>query len=149
VNYPLVDSMFARRLWAALNFLEPVPGSLDRRTYKADPQALFRAEGIWLWGIDDETLIHEIRVGSTLVTVLGAIPGRFFEAGLSFDEFRALLNDPNHRPGDPWFASMREPPSARRHQINFAFPTCSVGRRIAFEISGPCRHLVLWGQTVL
>jgi hypothetical protein len=122
------------------------PSSRDRRLLLAYPQTLFRPEGLWLWGADETTLVHDIKVGNLTGFTLShvALPGLFFEAGCSFEDFQKLLEAP---PEDWSHARLRERPSIPSHQkirLNIA----EIGNNILIDLEGPLTHAVMWGMSV-
>jgi len=132
---------------AAVSFEDAIdPSQTGRRVLKVYPQALFRGEGLWLWGVDDTTLVHEMRIGTqSCYEVSGApMPGRFFEANLSFADFERLLDPPK----DGW--QMRRlralPPIPKRQRIRMN--TAEIGNSLVLDVEGPITHAVLWGLTV-
>lgn len=122
------------------------PGAVGRRTLMAYPQCLFRGEGLWLWGVDDSTLVHNIKVGNqTCYEVSGTpLPGRFFEANLTFEQFEKLLDPPE---GGWQMQRLRElPPIPGRQRVRMR--TAEIGNNIVLDVEGPITHAVMWGATV-
>lgn len=123
------------------------PSSVGRRLLMGYPQALFRGEGLWIWGATPRTLIHDIKTGTqscfSLSTV--AIPGLFFEAGMSFEEFQQLLE----KSPEAWtHERLRELPPIRGHQ-HIRMLTAEIGNTVSLDVEGPITHAVAWGTTVL
>lgn len=117
-----------------------------RRTLMTYPQSLFRGEGLWLWGVDDTTLVHNIKVGNqTCYEISGTpMPGRFFESNLTFEQFEKLLDPPE---GGWQMPRLRElPPIPNRQRIRMH--TSEVGNNIVLDVEGPITHAVMWGLTV-
>ena len=123
------------------------PTSHSRRMLLAWPQMLFKPQGLWLWGATGETLIYEFKVGNQSCFKLSHVPlpGLFFEAGMSFEEFeKTLLEDPR----DGWTHwLLKDLPAAAEHQ-RISAVTAEVGNTITLDVSGPLTHAVLWGQSV-
>lgn len=123
------------------------PDSTARRTLMAYPQAVFKPTGLWLWGCDATTLIHNMKVGNITGYSIShvALPGLYFEAGLSFAEFEKLLDSPTAE----WsHERLRALPPFKEHQI-IRLNTAEVGNNIVLDVEGPLMHAVMWGKTVL
>lgn len=121
--------------------------SRARRLLMAHPQAIFRGEGLWLWGADSTTLIHNIKTGNQTCFTISAVPvpGLFFEAGLSFEDFERLLEKPRAE----WsHERLRELPLACPHQ-RVRMLAAEVGNSLVLDVEGPLTHAVAWGDTVL
>lgn len=147
-----------------LPFIDQRPGSELRRLFIAEPQNLFRGHGLWLWGVTDDTLIHILRVGTQLWpnASINDMPARFFEGGMTFLDFlkkhTEAFSGPDYEDctlqelveldngvlngGGPY--GMASVPKVPAHQ-QVRLPTCLIGNQITMEVSGPCRHAVLWG----
>jgi hypothetical protein len=127
--------------------LKPVGELPGLRRFMSFPQALFRGEGLWLWGCDPTTLIHDMRSGNQLCFNIAdaPIPGLFFEAGLSFEEFRKLVDD---KPTGFNFDRFKKLPPVAPHQ-HIRMMTAEIGNSIRLDIEGPVTHAVMWGTTVL
>lgn len=134
---------------------EPFPSAITfcctpetgRRHVEAKPQAIFRGEGLWLWGADETTKIHGIFVGCQncfLLTLSPPIPGLYFEAGLSSADFNMLLTLPR---ADWQHERLRELPPLPPHQ-QLRLLTAEVGNNLYLDVEGPIRHAVMWGKTV-
>lgn len=121
--------------------------SSDRREMMAYPQAIFRGDGLWLWGTDESTLVHNLKVGNQNCFALSsvAIPGLYFQAGMTFEDFEKLLESPR----DEWtHERLRRAPEVPKHQA-IRMLTAEVGNSIVLDVSGPLTHAVVWGKTVL
>lgn len=120
---------------------------LGRRHVEAKPQNLFRGEGLWLWGADVTTKIHAIVVGCSncfLLTRSPPLPGLYFEAGLSIEEFNALLVTPREK----WqHERLRALPELPPHQ-QVRTLVAEIGNTIQLDVEGPITHAVMWGKTV-
>lgn len=129
---------------------DSLPGTTCRRYLMAYPQALFRGSGLWLWGADETTLIHNIKVGNALCFTLDhtGIPGLYFEAGLSFEAFERLLEQGRDE-SCPWTHEyLQRLPEPACHQ-HIRTPTLEIGNSLGLDIEGPLTHAVMWGQSVL
>lgn len=120
--------------------------SRGRRILMAYPQAIFRGEGLWLWGADETTLIHNIKTGNQNCFSLShvAIPGLYFEAGLSFEEFEELLEK---APAEWSHERLKKLPPLAAHQ-RVRMLTAEVGNSLVLDVEGPLTHAVVWGKTV-
>lgn len=122
-------------------------GVTRRREYMAHPQAIFRGSGLWLWGCDPTTLVHNIKAGNQCCYALSTvpIPGLYFEAGMPFEEFERLLE----KPSENWsHERLQELPPVPSHQ-RIRMLTVEVGNTLSLDIEGPLTHAVMWGRTVL
>lgn len=131
---------------SAVAFVCIEPESVERRSFMAYPQALFKGEGLWLWGTDATTLVHNIKVGNQNCHSIShvAIPGLYFEAGMPFAEFEKLLETPRAEWSHEW---LRELPPLKAHQ-RIDMITAEVGNNIILDVEGPLTHAVTWGKTV-
>ena len=122
------------------------PPSHERRLLMAYPQTLFRPEGLWLWGADETTIVHDMKVGNLTGYKLSHVPlpGLFFQAGLSFKDFEALLEDP---PENWSHARLRERPAIPSHQ-KIRMNVAEIGNNIVLDVEGPLTHAVMWGVSV-
>lgn len=122
------------------------PTSRERRLLMAYPQAIFRPEGLWLWGTESSTRLYDIKVGNQTGYSIShvALPGLYFQAGLSFAEFEALLEK---APVDWSHARLRELPVIPEHQ-RIRLNTAEVGNTIVLDVEGPLTHAVMWGKSV-
>lgn len=122
-------------------------GVTSRRTLLAYPQSIFKGQGLWLWGATPETLVHNIKAGNrTSFSVSHApIPGLYFEAGLSFADFEAMLDRP-WSDGD--HQRLSELPPVPSHQ-RITLATVEVGNSLVLDVEGPLTHAVMWGKTIL
>lgn len=123
------------------------PESTARRLLLAYPQAIFKPTGLWLWGCDPSTLVHNMKVGNITGYLLShvSVPGLYFEAGLSFADFEKLLDSPTAT----WsHEKLRELPPLEDHQ-KICLDTAEVGNNIVLDVEGPITHAVMWGKTVL
>jgi len=123
------------------------PDPNARRELVAVPQSLFRADGLWLWGTDETTLVHDIKAGNQCCLAISTtpLPGLYFEAGLSFAEFEQLLE--TRREG--WMHErLRALPPMKTHQ-KVRMLTVEIGNSLSLHVSGPLTHAVMWGKTVL
>ena len=138
-----------RKFAGALSFVHTAQrDETRRRELIAYPQSLFRGEGLWLWGTDETTLVHRILVGNqTCFQVApGPIPGLYFEAGLAFDDFEALLE--RESPPDDWRCeALKSTPKVPKHQ-RIRMLTAEVGNTVLLDAEGPITHAVMWGTTV-
>lgn len=140
--------MFDRTFPAALTLCHTTERTAThRRELTACPQSLFRGEGLWLWGADESTLVHNIKAGNQTCFAISttAIPGLYFQAGLPFDEFEKLVDA---APGDWSHERLRHLPPVGAHQRLRMFAT-EIGNSITLDVEGPLTHAVLWGTTVL
>lgn len=131
----------------ALSFVHRAPrDETRRRELVAQPLGLFRIEGLWLWGTDETTLVHEIRAGYTRCFVISdaPLPGLYFEAGLAFDDFEALLEE---APDDWRYERLKSAPQVPKHQ-RLRSPTVEIGNSVSLDVEGPLSHAVVWGITV-
>lgn len=121
--------------------------SVARRDLLAAPQSIFRGEGLWLWGTDESTLVHNIKAGNQNCFSIShtAIPGLYFEAGIPFSEFEKLIEK---RPGEWSHERLRELPPMKAHQ-HIRMLTVEIGNSIVLDVEGPITHAVMWGLTVL
>lgn len=136
-----------RKFAGALSFVHASQrDETQRRDLIAWPQSLFRGEGLWLWGTDETTLVHRILVGNQncFMVMTGSIPGLYFEAGLAFDDFAALLDNP---PADWSCARLTQAPEVPKHQ-RIRMLTAEVGNTVLLDVEGPITHAVMWGTTV-
>lgn len=118
-----------------------------RRELSAIPQSIFRGQGLWLWGTDETTLIHNIKAGNQCCFMITStpIPGLYFEAGMSFEEFTALLETPS----EEWSRErLKSLPPLRTHQA-IRMLTVEIGNSLSLDVEGPLTHAVMWGLTVL
>lgn len=118
-----------------------------RRLLLAYPQAIFKPTGLWLWGCDPTTLVHDMKVGNITGYSLShvALPGLYFEAGLSFEAFETLLE----KTTPEWsHEKLKDLPPVREHQ-KIRLNTAEVGNNIVLDVEGPITHAVMWGKTVL
>lgn len=132
---------------SAVTFVHLSPReSTTRRELMAYPQLLFRGEGLWLWGSDETTLIHNIKVGNQNCFSIShvAFPGFFFEAGLSFEEFEKLLEPV---PGGWTHERLKAVPPAKPHQ-RIRMLTAEIGNNLVLDVEGPITHAVMWGLSV-
>lgn len=122
-------------------------GALFRRDLMAWPQSLFRAEGLWLWGATEDTLLHNVKVGNQPCCSISTapLPGLFFEAGMSFADFEQLLASPRAEWTQLRLAQLPEVP---QHQ-KIRMLTAEVGNSMTLDVSGPLTHAVAWGSAVL
>lgn len=139
--YP--EPRFDRQEDGALPFTT-MPIFVARRELVAFPQTLFRGFGLWLWGCDETTLVHAIRVGlqPCFSVVSAPIAGLYFEAGLSFEAFGELVTDRELCPMR-LKSALRAPPHQR-----IRMPTAELGNTITLDVEGPIRHAVIWGKTI-
>lgn len=126
--------------------LAPGDDYRGRRLWKAYPQRIFRGDGLWLWGADETTRIHDVRVGSK--SMLGMsdspLPALFFEAGMSFAEFEALLATPR----ESWkHEALKRLPVVPAHQ-KLRMNTAELGMHLLLDVEGPLLHAVLWGRSI-
>lgn len=122
------------------------PGSIAPRRYVGTPQAIIRGRGLWLWGCDETTLIHDIESGNQtcVANSYTAIPGLFFEGGMPFDEFEMLLETPRVE----WrHERLKKVPFVPVHQ-RIRMLTTEIGNSISIYVEGPLTHAVVWGDTV-
>ena len=135
---------------SAVRLTDANPDSRARRILIAFPQAVFRGEGLWLWGADETTLIHQIKSGNQFCFILShtGIPGLYFEAGLPFAEFEALVvreRDGSH----PWVHErLKSLPRPDPHQ-RIRIPTAEIGNSLVIDVEGPLSHAVVWGLSIL
>lgn len=129
------------------------------------PQALFRPEGLQIFGATAETLVHDLKVGNqTQFRANSApVPGLFFAHARTFDEFFAELAKEvaERSPNVVITAEMFE----RHHHFGFDLSsdfhsrqvpihhrfkgdTAEIGNNLRLLCSGPVTHAVLWGLTV-
>lgn len=122
------------------------PRMRSRRLLMAYPQTLFRPEGLWLWGADETTIVHDMKVGNLTGFTISHVPlpGLFFQAGLSFKEFEALLESP---PENWSHARLRERPDIPSHQ-KIRLNVAEIGNNIVLDVEGPLTHAVMWGKSV-
>ncbi len=135
-------------------------------TWKQQLQVPFRALGILVWGVTNDTLIHEIMVGCTSqLRVSGAgFPARFFEAGFSFAELTDLFSNPEAVipltralqlasqvsqlvPHQDWFTWLKKHPQVAAHQ-RIELGTCNPGVSLSVTCSGPIGALAIWGNAL-
>lgn len=137
---------------------ESSPGDTRRRLLMAYPQALFRGDGLWLWGADETTLVHNIKSGQELcfIASCAGIPGLYFEAGLAFEEFEKLieLGEPRtdaaarEQSRRPWVHErLKAAPKPAPHQ-RIRMPTTEIGHHLVLDVEGPLTHAVIWGQCI-
>lgn len=133
---------------AALVFPLPYDGGAHRRSVEVPAPRIFRPRGLWVWGADESTLIHRLQVGNQLCFNVGAValPALFFEAGLSFDDFNALVDSAPIEGST--LHELRKKLHVSPHQLMSA-PTCEVGNTLLLDVEGPLDHAVLWGHTIL
>jgi hypothetical protein len=128
--------------------------------WEARPDLPFRAEGLLIWGATDQTMITNCQVGNVrhLLASAAPIPAKFFEAGLSFNDFAALMVDesgktlpppvsyPNamNRPGEFFQRFLRSHPEVKPHQL-MDFRVIHLGIVFRLTILGPIQALALWG----
>lgn len=133
---------------SAIAFVHVEPReATKRRLLLAYPQAIFKPTGLWLWGCNPTTLVHDMKVGNITGYSLShvALPGLYFEAGLSFEAFETLLE----KTTPEWsHEKLRGAPPVREHQ-KIRLNTAEVGNNIVLDVEGPITHAVMWGKTVL
>ena len=134
---------------AAIAFSHTKPRDCrERRDLIAGPQALFRGEGLWLWGADESTLIHNIKVGNQTCFNVASntpIPGLFFEAGLSWEDFEKLIEP---IAGGWTHERLKALPPVKPHR-RIRMLTAEIGNSLTLDVEGPITHAVMWGLTVL
>ena len=140
----------------------------EQFTWETQLQVPFRALGLLVWGVTNDTLVHQVLVGHTKqLQVSGAgFPARFFEAGFSFAELTALFSDEAEAeamqrafelPAEAhaskssryrdWFAWMKEHPLVEAHQ-RIVVDTCNPGVNLSITCSGPIEALCIWGNAI-
>lgn len=121
--------------------------SRERRDLSAQPQSIFRGEGLWLWGADETTLLHDIKAGTQTCFLINRapLPGLFFEAGLSWEEFEKLVEP---IAGGWTHERLRALPPVKPHQ-RIRMNTVEIGNNLVLDVEGPITHAVMWGLTVL
>lgn len=106
-------------------------------TYCEQIQIPFLPKGLIVWGTDDSTMVHSIKVGNISEAEIGGcapIPGRYFEQGRSFEEIQRLAE-----------AGELDVSLEARQQLDMteAFP----GGMVSIAISGSYERLCMWGVT--
>ena len=109
----------------------------DSRVLTLHTERVMRVNGLWLWGTTEETLIHDLRFGPESVFLINRAPiaGKFFEGGISFEEFSKRIDE-------------EKPIESAPHQ-RIRSATVVLGHTIQLELSGPCEHAAVWGLTIL
>jgi hypothetical protein len=97
------------------------------------PQVLFKAEGLMVWGVTDDSYIEQIHVGHQIVAdVCGApIPARFFSMAQSWEEVEKQVKE-HGISGPAWVT----------------WPTNHLGCQTVITIRGPMANALVWGKAV-
>jgi hypothetical protein len=140
----------------------------ERFTWDTVLQVPFRALGMLVWGVTNDTLVHDILVGHTSQLAVSGVgfPARFFEAGLSFSELTRLFSDEDEATAmarayelpsqaesasearcRDFFEWMKKYPHVEEHQ-RIEIDTCSPGQGFSITISGPIEALAVWGNAL-
>ena len=139
-----MSPIYDRRVPAAVSFRLGLEG-VERRSLPAAPQALFRPDGLWVWGATPETMIYNIKIGGQTQFLISSapIPALFFEAGMSFADFNSLLGKDDGTD----LRVMASLPQSNPHQKIDCF-TVEIGNQIEIDVQGPLTHVVMWGLTI-
>lgn len=114
-----------------LPFPKPMVMGRSSWTIQAQPQVIFRASALMLWGFDDSTVIDAVYVGPMVqgVACFGEIPASFFGTAKSYEK---LVEDFEKNGISPpgWIT----------------WSTCQVGALMSIRGKGPLSHAVALGK---
>lgn len=106
-------------------------------TYAEQVQTPFLPKGLIIWGADETTLVHGVKVGNVTELEIGGyapIPGRYFESGRTFEDIQRL-------------ADAGELELALESRQRLEMTEASPGVQVCVSISGSYDRFCLWGTT--